>query len=91
MKVYVIEEFTRNDEFCEYDSGIVAVLFNEEAAIKRARDHAYKNVETYGYIREDVPENNLKYYCCLDSDPSNEAEYANYMTITVTEHEVEEN
>lgn len=90
MKVYVIEEFQRLDEYCEYDSQVLKVYADEKTAIQKAREHAVNNVNSFGFLREDPPSGNLKYYCCLDADPENESDYAKYMTITVTEHEVEE-
>lgn len=90
MKVYVIEEFERSDEYCEYGSRVLKVFTDEKTAIQRAREHAINNVNSFGYMREDPADGSLKYYCCLDADPNYEADYAKYMTITVTEHEVEE-
>lgn len=90
MKVYAIEEFTRDDECCEHESRVISVHTVLNSAIQEAREHAINNVGYYGYMREDKAEGCLKYYCCLDSDPSDEAEYPKYMTITVTEHELKE-
>ena len=90
MKVYVIEEFERQDEYFEYSSRVLNVYANQTTAIQKAREHAINNVDSFGYMREDPADGSLKYYCCLDADPSNEADYAKYMTITVTEHELEE-
>lgn len=91
MKVYVIEEFTRNDETCEHGSSVVDVYTEQSIAIKNAKEYAVKHIDYYGHMREDEEsENELKYYCCLDCDPDNKKEYANYMVVTVTEHELKE-
>ena len=37
MHVWVLETFTRNDCFCEYDSNIVAVY--SKSSFKKAREH----------------------------------------------------
>lgn len=89
MNVYVIEVFKRNDEFVEYDSEVIATYDNEKAAIQHARELVIKNSDYYGYGRVDKPEGNVKYYCCLDKDPNNEAEYADYMVVQVVEHELQ--
>lgn len=88
MKVYVIEEFQRNDEYCEYSSRVVDVYTDKETAIKQARVYAIDNIPGYLCMREDKPYDNLMYYCCLDIEYDNEAEYPKYMVITVTEHEL---
>lgn len=91
MKVYVIEEFTRNDETCEHGSSVVDVYTEQSIAIKNAKEYAVKHIDYYGHMREDdVPEDNLRYYCCLDADPNDEKELAKYMVVTVTEHELKE-
>lgn len=93
MKVYVVDNFIRNDEKCEHQSGILNVFDDVEEAIKYAKAKANEELinyggNSYGHMREDNPEGILKYYCCLDSDPNNESEYADYMVITVTEHDL---
>lgn len=90
MKAYVIEEFTRDDEICEHDSKVIDVYANECRAIEKAKEHAIKYLDYYKYMRVDEPNKNLKYCCCLDADPNNEAEYPKYMIITVTEHEIKD-
>lgn len=95
MKVYVVDQFTRDDKNVEFGSGTIDVFDNVEAAIKCAKAEVAKELNnyggnSYGHLREDAPEGDLKYYCCLDSDPDNEAEYADYMVITVKEHTLKE-
>lgn len=91
MKVYVLEEFIRDDENLEYGSKVLNVYTNEKEAIKKARLYAIENYEYYNYMREDEPDDVTKYYCCLDNDPDCNSDYAKYMTIVVTEHELKEN
>lgn len=86
VQVYVVEEFIRNDEFCEHNSGVLGVFDTEEAAIKHAKSVVDDYFNLYGNKREEEPNDILKYYCCLDSDPECEGTYPNYLTITVTEH-----
>lgn len=89
MNVYVIEVFKRNDEYVEYNSEAIATYDNEKEAIRHARDYVANNLNYYEYGRVDKPEGNVKYYCCLDKDPENEAEYADYMVVQVVEHELQ--
>lgn len=92
MKVYVVDEFIRSDEDCEHQSGILGVFDSENAAI----DHAKEIIRTtyqelYSSRREDAPEGILRYYCCLDNDPHDEGMFADYLVVTVTEHELNTN
>lgn len=91
MKVYVVEVFSRNDEYNEYSSGVLNVFAKEDKAIDFAREYAFKNAKYYGYIVEEKTQDNVKYLCCISNDPDNtEAEYIKCEVITVTEHELKE-
>lgn len=89
MNVYVIEQFSRNDEYVEYGSEVIATYSNLESAIKHARHIVAKNMNYYGHGREEEPEDNIKFYFCLDKDPDDEAEYPDCMIIKVVEHKLQ--
>lgn len=89
MKVYVVDEFIRSDKDCEHQSGILGVFDSEEAAIEYAKEKINNTYSSlYSSQREDEPEGILKYYCCLDNNPECDDMYADYLVITVTEHEL---
>lgn len=93
MKVFVVDSFIRDDKNLEHSSGVIDVFSNLDAAIKCAKVEAMNNIDYYMNIKIDELEDTekTKFYCCLDKDPSDEAEYPQYMVITVTEHELKEN
>lgn len=91
MKVYVVDEFIRSDDNCEHQSGILGVFDSEITAINHAKEVIRTTyAELYSSRREDAPEGTLRYYCCLDNDPHGEGMFADYLVITVTEHELNE-
>lgn len=83
-KIYVVVEHTRKDKFCENESIIKNVFKDKDTAISYAKEYSRNFMDNYDYIVEDKI--NFIYDCLLDNDPSNEAEYQDYMEISVLEH-----
>lgn len=88
MYTYVIEEFKRNDEYVEYGSEVIAIYDNLEEAIKHTKCIENDYISHYGYRIEEEADDNIVYNVTLDTDPENEAEYADFVILTITKHKI---
>mgnify|MGYP006913734517 CR=1 FL=1 len=89
MDVYIVDEFSRDDANVEFNSRVIGAYTSEEEAIKCAKCIEDKCISHYGYRIEHEPGDSIVYSATLDTDPENEAEYADFIVLTVIKHKLD--